>query len=65
MNDSGFRLLIMIILTLFLLFYEGFKRIKAEKKNKELKADNDNLLKQIEILTHENNVLKKRGADMI
>lgn len=53
-----------ILIRVFLLLFI-YRSIKFYKKIKELETDNENLLRQLEVLTHENNVLKKRDADMI
>jgi len=65
MSDSGFMLLVEVLAMGFLLFYEGYKRMKAEKRNKQLEADYNELLKQVVVLTNENTKLKKRSTDMI
>ena len=59
------KLLVMVFWIFVLLFYEFFKRVKAEKRNKQLEADYNELLKQVELLIHENNALKEHSTDMI
>ncbi len=54
--------LIRFFLMCFLVIYE-FR--KLSKKNKQLEADYEELLKQVELLVHENNMLKKHDADMV